>query len=315
MKPTDDNVILEPLDEETSRQEYDEVKRKLDREWVIEDGNKSGYTVEDWGINNATAKCYDLKSLMISFGTVTIRENPGKGDGGLQVLVFYSTNHKSYQLPKGRRNLDESAADAALRETEEETGVVVHPLYLVFDTRIQVGGDPAAHNGFVSNNANGTVTAVNRDIIYAMSYGDKKTQAYRHIYFYAAQPAEAGIREPDAARLSDEDKSNRARWFGIEEARKRLTMKAERAAVITAQILYERTRCNEGWWALSNELLEKWKKENSVRRLLMNQALAQAVVSDAKKAAILTAAIKEIVPNEAARILEPLKQLKLNGRQ
>lgn len=113
-----------PISEKTRLEEYREVKGRLDQKWPIDEANTSGYTVEDWKTNNDTAKCYDPKSLMMSFGTVTIREEEGR----CEILVFYNLKHESFQLPKGRRNLHESAADAAMRETQEETGVVVQPL-------------------------------------------------------------------------------------------------------------------------------------------------------------------------------------------
>lgn len=167
-----------------------------------------------------------------------------------------------------------------------------------------------AKEDYVRCNSNGTVTAMNRDIIYAMSYSDKKTQAYRHIYFYAAQPA-AGYGESNPAMLGNEDKTNTVLWLSFEEAQTQLTMKAERAAVMTAQILYKRTRDDKGSWALSKRLLEQWRKENAVRRALTEQALVRAVVSDTKKVAILTEAIKRIVTDQAAAapILDYLKQL------
>ncbi|KAK8016130.1 NUDIX hydrolase domain-containingprotein [Apiospora rasikravindrae] len=306
------DLIVDAIDDKTSCREYDKVIQRLDRRWEIEKVNEQPYDAEDWKDNNDTAVCYDMKSLMMSFGTVTIREKPGAG--GPQVLIFFNAKHKSYQLPKGRRNLHEDPADAALRETLEETGVEVEPLYLGFDTRIVLDHPETAIEdvGFVRQNENGTVTAVNRDVLYAMSYDDKKTGAHRHIYFYAAQPA-LGDGEPDAALLSGEDRTNKVHWFGFEEARRKLTMRAEREAVIAAQILYRRTRDNKEWWDLSKELLEKWKKNNAARRVLTGQPLARAVASDPGKAAILAEAIKKIVPDggveAAALALDYLKRL------
>ncbi|KAK7985240.1 hypothetical protein PG988_002862 [Apiospora saccharicola] len=306
------------IDDETARREYDEVKARLDEKWEIEEVNKLSYNAEDWKKNNETAKCYDMKSLLMSFGTVTIRDRPR--EGGPQVLIFWNERHNSYQLPKGRRNLHESPADAALRETLEETGVQVKPLYLLSDTRIVLDKPQTADDvGFVCHNdESDTVASVNRDIVYAMSYDDKKTRAHRHVYFYAAQPAD-GDGESDAMRLSDEDKTNKVRWFGFEEARKRPTMRAERAAVIAAQILYERTRGSNGsssnletrdW---SDRLLQKWEKDDEVRRLSWAKPLARAVAADKEKAALLAEAIREIVRDRdlaaVARILDSLKHL------
>ncbi|KAK8075077.1 hypothetical protein PG997_009740 [Apiospora hydei] len=290
------------IDDRTSCLEYDKVKQRLDRRWDIEKINEQPYNAEDWKDNNDRAVCYDMKSLMMSFGTVTIRDKPGAG--GPQVLVFLNAKHKSYQLPKGRRNLHEDPADAALRETLEETGVEVHPLYLGFDTRLVLDSPETVDDvGLVRQNENGTVTAVNRDVVYAMSYDDKKTGAHRHIYFYA----------PDAARLGDEDRTNRVRWLGFEEARRMLTMRAEREAVAAAQILYARTRGNGDWWDLSRALLEKWKRNEAARRVLTGLPLARAVASDPRKAAILAEAIRKIVPDggdeAAALALDYLERL------
>lgn len=304
------------IDDETARREYDGVKARLDKKWEIEEVNRQSYNAEDWKKNNETAKCYDMKSLLMSFGTVTIRDKPGE-EGGPQVLVFWNARHNSYQLPKGRRSLHENPADAALRETLEETGVQVKPRYLLSDTRIVLDNSQSADDvGLPRQNENDTVTSVNRDIVYAMSYDDKKTRAHRHVYFYAAQPAGGdGDGESDAARLSDEDKTNEVRWFGFEEARKRLTMRAERAAVITVQILYERTRdsaSNPGARSESDRLLQKWEKDDEVRRLSWAVPLARAVAEDESKAAVLAEAIKTIVPGEnqaVARILDSLKHL------
>lgn len=306
------------IDDETARREYDDVKARLDDKWEIEEVNRQSYNAEDWEKNNETAKCYDMKSLLMSFGTVTIRDKPGE-EGGPQVLVFWNERHHSYQLPKGRRNLHESPADAALRETLEETGVAVKPLYLLSDTRIVLDDPQAAEDvGFVRQNVeNDTVTSVNRDVVYAMSYGDKKTRAHRHVYFYAAQPAD-GDGESDAARLGDEDKTNKVRWFGFEEARRRLTMRAERAAVIATQILYERTRGGSNSSSpeacgLSDRLLQKWERDERVRRLSWAKPLARAVAADERKATLLAEAIKKIVPDRdlaaAALILDSLKHL------
>ncbi|KAK8008882.1 NUDIX domain-containing protein [Apiospora marii] len=307
------------IDDETARREYDEVKSRLDEKWEIQEVNKQSYNAQDWKKNNETAKCYDMKSLLMSFGTVTVRDKPGD-EGGPQVLVFWNARHQSYQLPKGRRNLHESPADAALRETLEETGVQVKPRYLLSDTRIVLDSPETADDvELVRRNLdNETITSVNRDVVYAMSYDDKKTGAHRHVYFYAAQPAR-GDGESDAARLSDEDKTNKVRWFGFKEARKRLTMKAERAAVITTQILYERTRdshnsssSDPGARNLSDRLLQKWEKDDEVRRLSWAKPLARAVADNEGNAVLLAEAIKKILPDgdqAVERILNSLKHL------
>ncbi|KAK7962559.1 uncharacterized protein PG986_003384 [Apiospora aurea] len=278
------------IDDRTSCLEYDKVKQRLDRRWDIEKINEQPYNAEDWKDNNDRAVCYDMKSLMMSFGTVTIRDKPEAG--GPQVLVFLNAKHQSYQLPKGRRNLHEDPADAALRETLEETGVEVQPLYLGFDTRIVLDKPETVDDvGFLRRQEDGGAPA--------------------HLLLRGA--AARGDGEPDAARLGDEDRTNGVRWLGFEEARRTLTMRAEREAVAAAQILYARTRGNGGWWDLSRALLKKWKRNEAARRVLTGRPLARAVASDPGKAAILAEAIRKIVPDggdeAAALALEYLERL------
>jgi 8-oxo-dGTP pyrophosphatase MutT (NUDIX family) len=68
--------------------------------------------------------------FIISCGTVTLDRKKRK------VLAVYNKNHRIYQLPKGRKNIDEDGLlIAAIRETKEETGYDVQPLKLRVLTR------------------------------------------------------------------------------------------------------------------------------------------------------------------------------------
>ena len=53
-------------------------------------------------------------------GGVPVRE----GDDGVEVLVIHRPRYDDWSFPKGKRELGESDEDCALREVEEETGLV-----------------------------------------------------------------------------------------------------------------------------------------------------------------------------------------------
>lgn len=72
---------------------------------------------------------------MISAGTVTVDLQAGK------ILLALNKPQGIYQLPKGRKNVgEESLLECAVRETLEETGMVVEPLALRVATRCTVDG-------------------------------------------------------------------------------------------------------------------------------------------------------------------------------
>jgi putative (di)nucleoside polyphosphate hydrolase len=49
-----------------------------------------------------------------------------------ELLLAHSTGNKHWDIPKGMQHLDETTITAALRETQEETGLVFSPDNLIF---------------------------------------------------------------------------------------------------------------------------------------------------------------------------------------
>ncbi|KAK8145237.1 hypothetical protein G3M48_004714 [Beauveria asiatica] len=76
--------------------------------------------------------------FVISCGTVTVDIAESR------VLLIRSRGTGEYYLPKGRKDIDESLEDAALRETWEETGVRAQLLPVRISTRATTSAAAAA---------------------------------------------------------------------------------------------------------------------------------------------------------------------------
>ncbi|KAM3452088.1 hypothetical protein MY3296_004825 [Beauveria thailandica] len=76
--------------------------------------------------------------FVISCGTVTVDIAESR------VLLIRSLGTGEYYLPKGRKDIDESLEDAALRETWEETGVRAQLLPVRISTRATTSAAAAA---------------------------------------------------------------------------------------------------------------------------------------------------------------------------
>jgi 8-oxo-dGTP pyrophosphatase MutT (NUDIX family) len=219
---------------------------------------------DEWNILEFYSKRYDTQSLMISCGTVTI-DNADKKDR--QVLLIWNKNTKAWQLPKGRKNVHEDLSTAAIRETTEETGVVVQPLYLRFGTRFTLPTDtggqedrdfaerlrkhPSSGAGADSKQDNGIVDLLNKDVFFISQYPDPATGAMRHIYWYAAKPQQGIV--PDATLMGKEDvPMMTAKWFPAAEAVRRLKMTVEKEAVALA--VHYAEQMSEEEWKYSLEL-------------------------------------------------------------
>ncbi|KAK9419425.1 putative Nudix hydrolase domain-containing protein [Seiridium unicorne] len=209
---------------------------------------------QEWDTLEYHSRAYDTHSLMISCGTVTM-DRAASPDR--KVLLIWNRNTRAWQLPKGRKNVHEDFAAAALRETAEETGIAVQPLYLRFCTRLTLPErseeEVALQLRRQSNNLwtdggmidNGTVNLLNKDIFCASQYPDPATGAMRHIYWYAARPLK-GV-TPDLSVLGREDGSTMtAQWFAAAEAVVRLRMSVERKAVALA-VHYAEQMTEEEW--------------------------------------------------------------------
>ena len=163
------------------------------------------------------------RALGMSCGTVTI--DPRRA----MVLVIWNNRLKLYQLPKGRRNLDESMLAAALRETYEETGLHVTPIQLDVATRAT---PPKTELSDTSKKPpNITEGHPSNEFVGACFYPDpqSETEALKSVYFFAAS-AECTA-TPDSGTQEEWEKLD-AKWIPLAEVSSTLRFEAEIQAVM-----------------------------------------------------------------------------------
>jgi 8-oxo-dGTP pyrophosphatase MutT (NUDIX family) len=61
------------------------------------------------------------ETIVLAGGGIVWRHGEG---GGLEIVLVHRPAYDDWSLPKGKLNRDETEAEAALREVEEETGLV-----------------------------------------------------------------------------------------------------------------------------------------------------------------------------------------------
>jgi 8-oxo-dGTP pyrophosphatase MutT (NUDIX family) len=164
-------------------------------------------------------------ALGMSCGTVTI--DPRRA----MVLVIWNNRLKLYQLPKGRRNLDETMLDAALRETYEETGVRATPLTLDIATRATP--PKGRHSDTSKKPPNITEGHPSKEFVGACLYPDPQsdTEALKVVYLFAATAACTDTR---ASGTQEEWEKLDAKWIPLSEASSTLRFEAEVMAVMKA---------------------------------------------------------------------------------
>lgn len=183
---------------------------------------------------------FNTQELMISCGTVTVKDHPRHP----QVLVIFNRELDIFQLPKGKKDINEALPTTAVRETVEETGVLVDPLYLKFGTRftcpegwrIRRSGELVPDTAQAEENEpEASVPRVmTKDIIYSSAYVDPATQSFRYLFWYAATPT--GDSVPDNALRKAEDIGRlQPLWFPVEKAICLLKMTVEKQAVATVR--------------------------------------------------------------------------------
>ncbi|KAK4152369.1 hypothetical protein C8A00DRAFT_44577 [Chaetomidium leptoderma] len=164
-------------------------------------------------------------ALGMSCGTVTI--DPRRA----MVLAIWNNRLKLYQLPKGRRNLNESMLAAALRETYEETGLRVTPLQLDVATRAT---PPKSEQSDTSKKpANITEGHRSNEFVGACLYPDpqSETEALKIVYFFAATAACTDT--PDSGTQEEWEKLD-TKWIPLSDVSSTLRFAAEIQTVTKA---------------------------------------------------------------------------------
>jgi 8-oxo-dGTP pyrophosphatase MutT (NUDIX family) len=84
---------------------------------------------------------YPSSTFLESAGTVLIKQSTR------QICLVYYKKRNAWLLPKGRRNIGEDRAKAAVRETEEETGYKCRLLPVTMTTSQPRAGFKDSHGG------------------------------------------------------------------------------------------------------------------------------------------------------------------------
>lgn len=164
-------------------------------------------------------------ALGMSCGTVTLDLDRAK------VLVVWNNRLKLYQLPKGRRNLDESMLEAALRETYEETGLHVTPLELNIATRATL--PKTEDSAKAKKNPDITEGHLSKEFVGAYLYPDpqSETEALKIVFFFAATADSTTT--PDSDTQEEWEKLD-ASWIPLSEVHSTLRFAVEIETVLKA---------------------------------------------------------------------------------
>ncbi|KAK5662922.1 hypothetical protein OQA88_6334 [Cercophora sp. LCS_1] len=161
-------------------------------------------------------------AFVMSCGTVTIDLQRGL------ILLIWNKKLQAYQLPKGRRNIDENMWSAALRETYEETGYLVRPLRLKIATRAT---PPAAEK--TTDNPQITEGRISTEILGICIYPDPQSDApaLKMVFYYVAT---ADSTATPAVGTQENHEKLEASWVPVAEAAAKLRFQGEKAVVLKA---------------------------------------------------------------------------------
>ncbi|KAI1391994.1 uncharacterized protein F4822DRAFT_441173 [Hypoxylon trugodes] len=199
--------------------------------------------------------CYHrADEMLVSCGTVTISQPDSLRP---MVLLVFNKNIGIFQLPKGRKNFDEGYLAAALRETAEETGVAARSLRLRFGSRSTPPKNQSTQPRVIEygkeDRDTGITEGLSNESIGASEWyyqciidPDPATGAWRHIYWYAAQPL--GDTRRDESRMTDAEdrKKFTTYWFSETEAITRLKLEDEKF-MVRITFAYLRNMSDEDW--------------------------------------------------------------------
>lgn len=216
-----------------------------------------------WTNMDQNTMAHSTEHFLVSCGTVTLRPGFRHRQGGAEVLVTRRSHlNNAYMLPKGRKNLDDDSLWAtADRETREETGVEVRPLYLKARTRFTIPDDMDVDtHKVVVPRGQGTGSkhkdineVIAKDVIFSYAEIEPKYRAIRYVFLYPAQAVGDGA--IDTRNLAEEDKGNSVEWLPIDKAIANLRMLVERETVMRMKTLLEGMTDED--WKVSEELSSK----------------------------------------------------------
>jgi 8-oxo-dGTP pyrophosphatase MutT (NUDIX family) len=129
-------------------------------------------------------------------------------------------SNSEWVLPKGRRNIDESRKDAALREVYEETGYRCHLLPVTMATRATRSGDEAD----VRDEQRVLDDLIEPFMCTVRELGDRNGGGIKIIWWFV------GVLDSNEERGSGEEMF-RSEWFAYDEAVLKLSFELDRNVV------------------------------------------------------------------------------------
>ncbi|KAK3388938.1 hypothetical protein B0T20DRAFT_397264 [Sordaria brevicollis] len=176
---------------------------------------------------DASMVFHPANAFVISCGTVTLDLGRGK------VLVIWNRNLQIFQLPKGRRNIDEPMLSAALRETYEETGVRVTPLKLNIATRATPPTVDEGVDGVPQKSPQITEGHMSTEFVGACLYPDPQsdTKALKAVFFFVATADSTATGDSGTQEAYEKLEAS---WVPISEVGEKLRFQGEVSVVMKA---------------------------------------------------------------------------------